>query len=89
MRLAGEKGVDYDRHDARDRFALAVKGVELAPQHRLEISAPSAAPSLWGARGTESLQTLRWRETDSNHRSLVQETGRFGGNAKTFEGRRR
>ena len=30
-----------------------------------------------------------WRETDLNHRSLVQETGRFGGNAKTFEGRRR
>ena len=31
----------------------------------------------------------RWRETDSNHRFLVQETGRFGGNANTFEGRRR
>jgi hypothetical protein len=32
--------------------------------------------------------TRPWRETDSNHRSLAQETGRFGGNAKTFEGRR-
>src|SRR4029077_1004270 len=40
-------------------------------------------------RETGSHLTLRWREPDSNHRSLVQETGRFGGNAKTFEGRRR
>src|SRR6516225_1688304 len=37
MRLAGDEGVDRDRHDARDRFALAVKGVELASQHRLEF----------------------------------------------------
>src|SRR5215813_10755860 len=33
MRLAGDKRVDGDRQNARDRGALAVKRVELAPQH--------------------------------------------------------
>jgi hypothetical protein len=28
MRLAGYEGMHRDRHDAGDRFALAVKGVE-------------------------------------------------------------
>src|SRR4029077_3682835 len=37
MRLAGDERVDRDRHDAGDRLALAVKRVELAPQHRFEF----------------------------------------------------
>jgi len=37
---------------------------------------------IWGAElslGTESLQTLRWRKTDSNHRSRRQRDGRREG----------
>jgi hypothetical protein len=37
MRLAGDKGMDRNRHNAGDRLALVVKRVELAPQHRLEF----------------------------------------------------
>src|SRR5690242_18027746 len=37
MRLAGHERVDRDRHDARDRFALAVQHIELTPQHCLEF----------------------------------------------------
>ena len=37
MRLAGDKGMDCNRHNAGDRLALAVKRIELAPQHRLEF----------------------------------------------------
>jgi hypothetical protein len=38
----------------------------------------------WSAGGTESLRTLRWRELDSNHRSLATSVGPVIENGETF-----
>jgi hypothetical protein len=52
-------------------YCIAVAMTIRLERHRDEIGIVEAR---CGRRGTESLQTLRWREKDSNPRSPVRET---------------
>jgi hypothetical protein len=77
---------------SQTKLLFALNPGEIVPEYRAKSSRNRERDQIGmlgdiiaDSRAT-SQKTQRRRETDSNHRSLVQETGRFGGNAKTFEG---